>query len=81
MRAERSARLFQRRNKPTQTQIAIIRRLWKKLRDISIPFEIIPRSDNLFNPFYMQNVVHVFFSVEASPETRKSQSIADFKEN
>ena len=79
MRAERSARVFQRRNKPTHTKIAIIRRFWKRLRDISIPFEITPRLNALFCPFYMQKVVHAFSSVETRPETRKSQSFADFK--
>ena len=52
---------------PTHTQISIIRRFWKKLRDFSLPFEIIPRLNALFTPFYMQNVVHMISSVEASP--------------
>ena len=75
MRAESSARVFQRRNRPRHAQIAIIRRFWKKLRDISIPFEIIPRLNALFTPFYIQKVVHAFSSDETSPDTRNHSPI------
>ena len=81
MSAERSTRVFQRRIKPRHTEIAIIRRFLSKLRDIFIPFEIIPRLNALFTPFYMQTVVHAFSSVEARPETRKSQPFLDFDDN
>ena len=53
----------------------------KKLRDISIPFEIIPRLNALFTPFYMQNAVLAFSSVETCPETHKSQSFVGFDED
>ena len=81
MRAERSARVFQRRNKPTHTQIAIIRGFLKELRDISLPLEIFRRLNAIFTALFVQNVVHAFSSVETSPESRKSQWFADFKEN
>ena len=81
MHAERATRVFKRRNRPRHTQIAIFRRFWKKLRDMSIPFEIIPRLNALFTPFYMQNVVHTFSSTEKRPKTRKSQSFVYFDEN
>ena len=53
----------------------------KKLSDFSLPLEIISRLNAFFTPFYMQNVVHEFSSVETGPGTRKSQSIADFDED
>ena len=57
MRAERSARVFQRRNNSRHTQIAIIRRFCSKLSSISLPFEIYRRLNDPFTAFYMQNVV------------------------
>ena len=81
LHAERSAYDFHRRNKPTHTQIVIIRRFWGRLIVISIPFEIFPRLHSLFTPFYMQNVMHMISRVETSPETRKSQSFVDFDDN
>ena len=81
MSAERSTRVFQRRIRHRHTQIAIIRRFWKRLRDIFIPFEIIPRLNALFTPFYMQTVVHAISSVETRPETRKSQLLVDVDED
>jgi hypothetical protein len=41
---------------------------------ISIPFEILRRSNALSTPFYSPNVVHVDFSVETIPVNRKTQS-------
>ena len=73
MRAERSARLFHRRNKSRYTQIAIIRRFCRKLSDISLPFEIFRRLNALFTALCVQNVVHAFFIVETSPDTPKLQ--------
>ena len=58
MRAERSARVFRRRNKPTYTQIGIIRRFSSKLSDISLQFEILRRLKALFNALCVQNVAH-----------------------
>ena len=81
MRAERSARVYQRRNKPSNMQIAIIRRFWRRLRDFTLPFEVIPRSNAIFTPFYFEIVVHAFSSVETNPETRKSQSFVGFEED
>ena len=66
---------------PGHTQIAIIRRFCRKLCVISLPFEIFRRWYALFTPFYMQNVVHAFSSVETNRDTRKSQSYVDFDEN
>ena len=81
MRAERSARPFHRRNKPRNSQIALIRLFERKLGDISFPFVIFRRFKALFTPYYMQNVMHMISSVESSPETRKSQSFVDFEDN
>ena len=81
MRAECSARVFQRRNKPRYTQIIIICRFCRKLSVISLPFQIFKRFNALFSALCLWNAVHVFSSVEVSPDTRKSQSFADFDEN
>ena len=81
MRAQRSALDFQRRNKPRNTQIATIRRFWRRLRDVTLPFEVIPRLNALFTPFYKQNVVHSISNVETIPETRKSQPFVGFDED
>ena len=81
MRAERSARVFQRRTKPRTSQIAIIRWFQRKLGDISFSFVIFRRLNATFTPFYMQNVVYAFSSVETRPHTRKSQSFVDFDED
>ena len=81
LHAERSAYDFQRRNKPRNTQIAVIHRFWRQLSVISFPFEIFRYLHSLFTPFYMQNVVHMISSAETSPETRKSPSFVDFNDN
>ena len=81
MRAERSARVIQRRNKPRHTQIAIIRRLWSKLSSISLPFEIFRSLNAIFTALCVQIVVHAFSSVETSPDTRKSLSFVDSDNN
>ena len=58
MRAERSAGFFRRRNKPRYTQTAIIRRYCRKLRDISLAFEIFRRLNAPFTELCVQKVVH-----------------------
>ena len=73
LRAECSARVFHRRNKPRNSRIGIIRRFWRKLCDIIIPFEIFRRLNALFNALCVQNVVRVLHVVETSPDTRKLQ--------
>ena len=78
---KRSARVSQGPKKPRNTQIAIIRRFWRRLSVISIPLVIFRPLNAIFTSFYMKNVVHAFSSVEKSPGTRKSQSLADFDEN
>ena len=50
---KRIARVFYRRIKPIHTQIAIIRRFWRRLSFISLLFEIIPRLNATFTPFFM----------------------------
>ena len=81
LRAERSAHVFQRRNKPRNSKIAIIRRFCRKLRVISIPFKIFRHFKSLLTPLYLQNVVHRLSSAESSPGGQKSQSFVDFDEN
>ena len=70
--AERSANDFQRQNRPRNSKIAIIRRLWRKLCVISLPFKIFRCLSALFSPLRMQNLVHTFSSVKTRPETLKS---------
>ena len=81
LRAERSVHVFQRRNKPRNSKIAIIRRFCRKLRVISIPFKIFQHFITLLTPLYLQNVVHRLSSAETSPEREKSKSFVDFDEN
>ena len=81
LRAERSVHVFQRRNKPRNYIIAIIRRFCRKLCVISIPFKIFRHFKSLFTPLYLQNVVHTFSSAETSPELQKSQLFVDFDKN
>ena len=73
MRPERSARVLRRRSNPRYKQIAIIRRFCRKLSEISPPLEILRRLNALFTALCVQNVVHAFFIVETSPDTRKLQ--------
>ena len=73
MCAERSARVFRRRNKPRYTQMALSRRFCGKLNDISLSFQIIRRLNAIFTVLCVPNVVHVFSVVEAIPDTRKLQ--------
>ena len=73
MRAERSARVFRRRNKPRRTQIAIISRFCRKLRDISLPLEIFRRLKPLCIALCMQKPVQALSIDETSPHTRKLQ--------
>ena len=81
MRAERSARVIRRRNKPKHTQIATVGRFWRKLSSISLPFEIFRSLNALFTESCVQNVVHALSSVETGQDTRKSQSFVDFEAN
>ena len=81
MLVECIARVFQRRNKPRYTQIAIALRFCRKLSVIALPFEIFRRLNAFFTALYVRNVVHAFSSIEVSPDTRKSQSLFDFDEN
>ena len=81
MRAERSTRVIQRRNKPRNTQIVIIRRFRRKLCVIPLPFELFLRSNAPFTALGVQNVVHVFPNVETSLDTRKSRSFVDIDQN
>ena len=54
MRAECSARVFQRRSKPRYTQIVIVCRFWRKLSVVSLPFQIFRRLNALFTALCMQ---------------------------
>ena len=81
MRALCSARDFESKNKPRYTQIAFTLRFWRKLSVVSLPFEIFRRLNALFTALCLWNVLHAFSSVEVCPDTRKSQSFADFDEN
>ena len=56
MRADRSARAFQRRNEPRHTKIAIIHRFWRQLCVMSLPFEIFRRLNALFTTLCVENV-------------------------
>ena len=74
MRAERSARVFRRRNKPRYTQIAITRRYCGKLSDISLPFEIFRRFKRPFHCIMpAERSTRLSSNVETSPDTRKLQ--------
>ena len=77
MRADRSAHVFQRRNKPRHKRIAIIRRFCPNLCVIPLPVEIFRRLNTLFTALCVQIVVHAFSIVETRPDTRKSQSFVD----
>ena len=81
MRAERSAHVLQRRNKPRHMQIAIIRRFCPNLCVIPLPFNIFRRLNALFTALCVQNVVHALSTVETSPDTSKSQSFVDSDNN
>ena len=73
MLVECSARGFLLRNNPRYTQIAFIRRFWRKLGVISLPFDIFRRLNALFTALYLWNAVHAVSSVEVSPDTHKSR--------
>ena len=72
LHAECSAYVSQRQNKPRDSQIAFIRRFWRKLSVISFQFKIYRRLNANFTPFYIQNVLNTFSSAESNPETLKS---------
>ena len=81
LHAERTARVFQRRNKPRHTQFTIIYRFCPKLTVISPRLRFLRRLHARFSPFYMQYVLHACSTVDTSPETRKLQWFDDFVEN
>ena len=72
MRADRSARAFQRRNEPRHKQIAIIRRFCPNLCVISLPIEIFRRLNALFTALCVQNVVH-----DCSAASKRAQTNAN----
>ena len=73
MRAERSACVVRRRNKPRYRQNAFIRRFSRKLCDISLPFEILRRLNAPCTALCLQDVVYAFSIVEISPGIHNSQ--------
>ena len=73
MRAERSGCVVRRRDKPRYRQNAFIRRFFRKLCDISLPFKIFRRLNALFNALCVQNVVRVLYVVETSTDAHKSR--------
>ena len=81
MRAERSAHVFQCRNKPRHMQIANIRRFCPNLCVILLPIVIFRRLNALFTALCVQIVVHAISSVETNLDTRKSQSFVDSDNN
>ena len=74
MRAERSAHVFQRRNKPRHTKIAIIHRFWWQLCVISLPFEIFRRLNALFTALCVQNVVHDCSATSKQAQTQANRN-------
>ena len=74
MRGERSARVFQRGNKPRHTQIANIRRFCPILFVISPAFEIFLRLNAPFTAFYMQNVVHACSAASNDTHTHANRN-------
>ena len=74
MRAERSARVFQRRNKPRHKQIAIIRRFSPNLFVISLPIEIFRRLNALLTALCVQNVVHDCFAASKQAHTHANRN-------
>ena len=68
MFAERSARVFRRRNRPRYTQIAIIRRFCRKLSYTSLPFETFRRLNALFTELCVQKVVYASRSASKQPQ-------------
>ena len=71
MRAERSARVFQRRNQPRHKQIAIIRRFCPNLCVIPLPIEIFRRLNALFTALCVQDVV---FDCSATSKQAQTQA-------
>ena len=72
VRAECSARVFHRRNKPRNSRIAIICRSRRKLCVISLPFEIFRRLNALCTAFCEQNVLHA-----CPPASKQAQIFAN----
>ena len=71
MRAERSAHVFQRRNKPRHKQIAIIRRFCPNLCVIPLPIEIFRRLNALFTALCEKDVV---FDCSATSKQAQTQA-------
>ena len=67
MRAECSARVFQRRNKRIYTQIIIICRFWRKLSVVSLPFKICRRLNAPFTALCMQKRGTRVFQLRSKP--------------
>ena len=71
MRAERRAHAMQRRNKPRNTQITILRPFCQKLCTISLPCQIFRRLNAPLIALCVHIVVHTLSSVETRTDTRK----------
>ena len=74
MRADRSARDFQRRNKPRHEQIAIIRRFCPNLCVISLPIEIFRRLNALLTALCVQDVVHDYSATSKQAHTHANRN-------
>ena len=74
MRAERSARDFQRRNKPRHKQIAIIRRYCPNLCVIPLPIELFHRLNALFTALCVQDVVHDYSATSKQAHTHANRN-------
>ena len=71
MRADRSSRDFQRRNKPRGKQIAIVRRFCPNLCVISLPNDIFCRLNAILTALCVQDVVHDY---SATPKQAYTQA-------
>ena len=74
MRAERSARVFQRRNKPRHTKIAIIHRFWRQLCVISLRCKIFRRFSAVFTAFCVQDVVLNYSATSKQDHTHANRN-------
>ena len=74
MRTDRSARVFQRRNKPRHTKIAIIHRFWRQLFVISLPFEIFRSLNAIFTALCVQKGVHDYFATSEQAHTHANRN-------
>ena len=74
MRADRSARDFQRRNKPRDKQIAIVRRFCPNLCVISLPIEIFCRLNAILTALCVQDVVHDYSATSKQAHTHANHN-------